>query len=65
MPTVVMRDSLVMASPLEPVRTWIAGQIRSRVVGDDPAPAMAAVMTAPGERWFAEDRVIRRVHSDA
>jgi len=47
------------------VRTWIAGQIRSRVVGDDPEPAMAAVMNAPGERWFGEDRVIRRVHSDA
>jgi len=54
-----------MPSRLEPVRTWIAGQIRSRVVGDDPEPAMAAVMNAPGERWFGEDRVIRRVHSDA
>jgi uncharacterized protein (DUF2236 family) len=54
-----------MSQPLEPVRTWIAGQIRSRVIGDDPEPAMAAVMTAPGERWFAEDRVIRRVHADA
>ncbi len=54
-----------MASPLEPVRTWIAGQIRSRVVGDDPHSAMDGVMNSPGERWFAEDRVIRRVHSDA
>jgi uncharacterized protein (DUF2236 family) len=53
-------DSPVMSSPLEPVRTWIAGQIRTRVVGDDPEPAMAAVMSAPGD-----DRVIRRVHSDA
>lgn len=54
-----------MSTTLEPVRTWIAGQIRARVVGDDPEPAMAAVMNAPGERWFGEDRVIRRVHSDA
>jgi len=54
-----------MSSPLEPARTWIAGQIRSRVVGDDPEPAMAAVTDAPGERWFGEERVIRRVHSDA
>jgi len=54
-----------MSTALEPVRNWLAEQIRSRVIGDDPAPAMAAVMTAPGPRWFAEDRTIRRVHSDA
>ena len=54
-----------MSPAVEPVRTWIAGQIRSRVIGDDPGLAMAAVMNATGERWFAEDRVIRRVHSDA
>jgi uncharacterized protein (DUF2236 family) len=54
-----------MATALEPVRSWIADQIRSRVIGDDPDPAMAAVMTAPGPRWFADDRVIRRVHADA
>jgi len=54
-----------MSTALEPVRSWLAEQIRSRVIGDDPQPAMAAVMTAPGPRWFAEDRVIRRVHSDA
>lgn len=54
-----------MATPWEPVRAWLAEQIRERVVGDDPGGAMAAVMDAPGERWFAEDRVIRRVHSDA
>lgn len=54
-----------MATPWEPVRAWLAEQIRERVVGDDPGGAMAAVMDAPGERWFAEDRVIRRIHSDA
>lgn len=53
-----------MDTSLEPVRLWIAGQIRTRVVGDEPARAVAA-MDAPGPRWFAEDRVIRRVHSDA
>lgn len=53
-----------MDATLEPVRLWIAGQIRTRVVGDEPAQAMAAI-DAPGPRWFAEDRVIRRVHSDA
>jgi uncharacterized protein (DUF2236 family) len=50
---------------LEPVRSWIADQIRSRVIGDEPRPELAEMMTAPGARWFAEDRVIRRVHSDA
>ena len=54
-----------MPTALEPVRSWIAEQIRSRVIGDEPQPAMAAVMTSPGPRWFADDRVIRRVHSDA
>ena len=54
-----------MSPAVESVRTWIAEQIRSRVIGDDPGLAMAAVMNATGERWFAEDRVIRRVHSDA
>ncbi len=53
-----------MDTSLEPVRLWIAGQIRTRVVGDEPARAVAAI-DAPGPRWFAEDRVIRRVHSDA
>ena len=59
------RETHSMATSLEPVRAWLAGQIRSRVVGDDAAPKMSAVMDAPGERWFAEDRAIRRVHSDA
>ncbi len=54
-----------MPTTLEPVRSWIAEQIRSRVIGDDPQPAIAAVMTSPGPRWFADERVIRRVHSDA
>ncbi|MDP2289841.1 MAG: oxygenase MpaB family protein [Actinomycetota bacterium] len=53
-----------MDTTLEPVRLWIAQQIRTRVVGDEPARAVAAI-DAPGPRWFAEDRVIRRVHSDA
>lgn len=53
-----------MEITLDPVRTWLADQIRSRVVGAEPEAAFAAV-DAPGPRWFADDRVIRRVHSDA
>ena len=50
---------------LEPVRVWVADQIRARVVGDDPDDKAAAIFDAPGPRWFADDRVIRRVHADA
>ncbi|MEN9644945.1 MAG: hypothetical protein RL238_1614 [Actinomycetota bacterium] len=53
------------ADALEPVRRWVGGQIRSRVVGDEPDEKAAAIFEAPGPRWFADDRVIRRVHADA
>lgn len=50
---------------LEPVREWVAQQIRARVVGDQPDEKAAAIFDAPGPRWFDEDRAIRRVHGDA
>jgi uncharacterized protein (DUF2236 family) len=50
---------------LDPARQWLADQIRTRVIGDRPGDKAAAIMTAPGPRWFDEDRVIRRVHGDA
>jgi uncharacterized protein (DUF2236 family) len=50
---------------LEPVRSWVADQIRARVVGDDPDDKAAAIFDAPGPRWFGDERVIRRVHADA
>jgi uncharacterized protein (DUF2236 family) len=43
----------------------VAQQIRTRVVGDEPDHRATAIMDAPGPRWFADDRTIRRVHSDA
>lgn len=46
-------------------REWIAGQIRSRVVGEDPVAKGAAIFDTPGPRLFAEDTPIRLVHSDA
>ncbi|MEX0847309.1 MAG: oxygenase MpaB family protein [Ilumatobacteraceae bacterium] len=54
-----------MTSALDPARTWLADQIRARVIGDQPDAKAAAIMTAPGPRWFADDSVIRRVHGDA
>jgi len=50
---------------LAPARAWLADQIRARVIGDEPDQKVAAIMTAPGPRWFDDDRVIRRVHADA
>ena len=50
---------------LAPARAWLADQIRARVIGDEPDQKAAAIMTAPGPRWFDDDRVIRRVHTDA
>jgi uncharacterized protein (DUF2236 family) len=47
------------------LRSWLSGQIRERVVGEQPSEASRAVFDAPGRRWFGPDRPIRRVHSDA
>jgi len=46
-------------------RDWIGKQIRSRVVGDDPAAKSAETFLAPGPRWFPEDSPVRVVHADA
>ena len=54
-----------MTSPIEPARRWLAGQIRARVVGDEPNEKAAAIMSAPGPRWFAEGSAIRTIHADA
>jgi len=51
--------------PVVALRLWLSNQIRLKVVGDDPESRMEAVMLSPGERWFAEDRPIRKVHADA
>lgn len=54
-----------VVDPVGDLRAWLSGQIRTRVVGADPDGRMEQVMLAPGERWFADDRPIRRVHADA
>jgi uncharacterized protein (DUF2236 family) len=50
---------------LAPIREELARMILTRVAGPEPASARARVHDTPGERWFAEDRPIRRVHGDA
>ena len=48
------------------VRTWLGGQIRSRVVGPNtPRRDATHVDTGEHDGWFAPDAPIRRVHSDA
>ena len=55
----------VVAPIVEGLRQWLGGQIRTRVVGENPQDKAAALFNAPGERWFSTDRPIVRVHSDA
>jgi uncharacterized protein (DUF2236 family) len=50
---------------LERARAWLAGQIRSRVIGDDPAAKNAEIFGTDGPRWFDEDSPIHVVHADA
>ena len=55
------------AEPIEELRTWVASRVRAGVVGapEHAAARHAALFHAPGERWFAPDAPIRRVHGDS
>ena len=50
---------------LDPLRDGLARMIMTRVAGPDPRAERDRVHNRPGERWFAPDRPIRRVHGDA
>ena len=52
------------APRLDALRQRIAGALFARVAGPN-GPANRARFAAPGPRWFADDRPIRRVHGDA
>lgn len=49
---------------LEQARRAVSEAVRSRVVGDRADERAAELFTAPGPRWFADDRPIRIVHGD-
>jgi uncharacterized protein (DUF2236 family) len=51
-----------IASPVESLRTALGDAVRSRVAGE---ASDAAVITAPGPRWFPPGAPIRIVHGDA
>src|ERR1700677_643905 len=46
------------------VRGRVGAAIFERVAGPN-GPERRALIRAPGERWFAENRPIRRVHGDS
>ena len=48
-------------APLDALRSALAGAVRSRVTTAEDA----AIFTDPGDRWFADDAVVRTVHADA
>ena len=52
-------------SRVESVRHAIADALRNAVAGDDAEARRAAIIDAPGERWFAPDSTVVRVHSDS
>ena len=50
---------------VESIRCALAEALRDRVIGDNAEDKQAAVMLTPGPRWFAPDRPIHKVHTDA
>jgi uncharacterized protein (DUF2236 family) len=47
------------------VRSRLGAAIFERVAGPEGPDRRRVIRDAPGERWFAEDRPIRRVHGDS
>jgi len=47
------------------MRKYLGRSLFGMVAGPDGASNRARIHHTPGPRWFAEDRPIRRVHSDA
>jgi uncharacterized protein (DUF2236 family) len=52
-------------SPIDDARGWVADHVRRAVAGRDGAARRAELFDAPGERAFADDAAIRRVHADS
>jgi uncharacterized protein (DUF2236 family) len=47
------------------VRSWLADQVRTRVVGAEASSRHAELFETDEPGWFADDAPIRRVHADA
>jgi uncharacterized protein (DUF2236 family) len=46
------------------LRSWLAGEVLAHVAGAQGRQRQAQI-SAAGDRWYSEDRPIRRVHGDA
>src|SRR5580704_1986971 len=55
----------VNASAADLVRSRLGGLIFQRVAGPQGPARRRVIHDAAGERWFAEDRPVRRVHGDS
>src|SRR3954464_10805540 len=61
-----LRDvSGALADRVAGLRARLGADVFQKVAGDEGPGRRARIHAAPGPRWFAEDRPIRRVHGDA
>jgi uncharacterized protein (DUF2236 family) len=61
-----LRDvSGALADRVAGLRARLGADVFQKVAGDEGPDRRARIHAAPGPRWFAEDRPIRRVHGDA
>lgn len=60
-------EDMTSPAPLDDLRSWVATRVRAGVVGapEQAAARRAELFDAPGERWFAPDAPICRVHGDS
>ncbi len=58
-------DRSAIDSAITTVRDSLTKALRDRVAGPDGEQRMLELMDPTAPRWFADDRPIRRVHSDA
>jgi uncharacterized protein (DUF2236 family) len=65
LPRVDRLDVTRISRAVETVRESLADTLRTYVIGPDGEARARALMESPGERWFTEERPIRRVHADA
>ena len=59
--------AVLPAPPTDEVRSWIAGRVRSIVIGegDRMSARRAEIWDSDEVGWFADDEPIRRVHADS
>lgn len=55
----------MVSSLVDGVRRELGDRLFARVAGPEGPARRARIHGAPGERWFAEDSPVRRVHGDA